>query len=172
MENPPVCRDMGIMVVSSGQSPMNQFIELGTVQADKLQIIELVNTSPTNCRDTYVHGLILQRAFVAVERLSLPRLLHFIIDPGNLSFRPLPFPLRCWSQHNTHVPLCEEAAFNWIHVVLLESIYGMSPGYRRNERQGERESSIRFQITSHSFSLPANSFSSSPSPLLLLLHAL
>lgn len=94
VENPPVCRDMGIMVVSSGQSPMNQFIELGTVQADKLQIIELVNTSPTNCRDTYVHGRILQRAFVAVERLSLPRLLHFIIDPGNLSFRPLPFPLR------------------------------------------------------------------------------
>lgn len=36
-------RKMEITVVNVGESPMNQFTELGTVQADKLHIIEFVN---------------------------------------------------------------------------------------------------------------------------------
>lgn len=42
--------------------------------------------------------------------------------------------------------------FNWIHVVLLESIYELSPTWKTRGRS----LSIRFQINSHSFSLPAS----------------
>lgn len=57
------------------------------------------------------------------------------------SFAPCPLLALHWSLGNV---------FNWIHVVLLESIYELSPTLYRESRTA----SIRYQIHSHSISLP------------------
>lgn len=141
---------MEITVVNVGESPMNQFTELGTVQADKLHIIEFVNA-----QNAVTLKLVNIRESLLVPDVSFYRWSgKFVVYSHRLDWtkenrqealQSNYVSMGCWERTETNSRFqLDSCTVIGINLWVVANI-ALCPGW---------SVSIRFQINSHSFSLP------------------